>query len=126
MEPMEPGGRPALALRRRVFAILRDNEAVDILFEQLAPKFADRPGGYTRVVRMPEVRLGDAGAQAMIEFVGDDRDRVKSGRRTGPAPVVSEEPAAQAPATETQEPAPETSAETESAQETPEGEDKAE
>ena len=84
---------PAVALRRRAFSILRDNEAVDILFETIAPQFADRPGGYTRVVRLPEVRLGDAGAQAMIEFVGDERDRVKSGRRTGPAPVVSEESA---------------------------------
>ncbi len=115
---------PALALRRRAFSILRDNEAVDILFAELAPKFADRPGGYTRVVRLAEVRLGDAGAQAMIEFVGDERDRVKSARRTGPAPVFSEEPAAE----ETEEESPptteaEASAETESAQETPEGEE---
>lgn len=83
---------PALALRRRAFAILRDNEAVDILFETIAPRYVDRPGGYTRVVRLPNVRLGDSGVKALIEFVGDERDRVKSGRRTGPAPVVSDEP----------------------------------
>lgn len=89
---------PAIALRRRAFAILRDNEAVDILFETIAPRYVDRPGGYTRVVRLAEVRLGDSGKQALIEFVGDERDRVKSGRRSGPAPVVSDEPA-----TETEE-----------------------
>lgn len=82
---------PALALRRRAFSILRDNEAVDILFETIAPRYVDRPGGYTRVVRLAEVRLGDAGKQALIEFVGDERDRVKSGRRSGPAPMVSDE-----------------------------------
>ncbi len=82
---------PAVALRRRAFSILRDNEAVDILFETIAPKFVGRPGGYTRVVKLATVRLGDAGAQALIEFVGDDRDRVKSARRSGPAPMVAEE-----------------------------------
>ena len=62
------------------------------IFTFLAERFEDRSGGYTRIVRLPEVRLGDAGAQALIEFVGE-RDRVKSRRRT--APVVEEE----APAT---------------------------
>jgi large subunit ribosomal protein L17 len=75
---------PALAYRRRAFAILRDNEAVDILFNELATRFQDRPGGYTRVVRLPRPRLGDGGEQALIEFVGE-RDRV---RRRRAAPVV--------------------------------------
>ncbi len=77
---------PAVAYRRRAFAILRDNEAVDILFNELAEQFSDRPGGYTRVIRLATVRLGDSGAQALIEFVGGDRDRVKSARQ---APVVT-------------------------------------
>lgn len=84
---------PAVALRRRVFSVLRDKQAVSILFDTIAPQYANRPGGYTRVVKLPNVRLGDAGVQALIEFVGDQRDRVKSGRRTGPAPVVTNEPA---------------------------------
>ena len=84
---------PALALRRRVFSILRDNEAVAILFDTIAPQYVERPGGYTRVVQLAKVRLGDAGVQALIEFVGDERDREKSTRRSGPAPLVSEEPA---------------------------------
>jgi large subunit ribosomal protein L17 len=89
---------PALALRRRVYAILRDKEAVTILFETIAPQFESRPGGYTRVVKLAKVRLGDAGVQALIEFVGDERDRVKSGRRSGPAPVVSRVPETESPA----------------------------
>ena len=76
---------PALAYRRKAFSILRDNDAVDILFSDLAERFEDRPGGYTRVVRLAARRLGDAGEQAMIEFVGEN-DRVQSS--AAPAPVV--------------------------------------
>lgn len=76
---------PAVALRRRAFSMLRDQEAVSILFDELAGQFSDRNGGYTRIVRLPNVRLGDAGEQSLIEFVGV-RDRVKSKKRS--APVV--------------------------------------
>lgn len=79
---------PAVTARRRAFAALRDGEAVSILFDELAERFEDRPGGYTRVVRLPVFRLGDAGQQALIEFVGE-RDRPKAARRR--APVVAEE-----------------------------------
>lgn len=75
---------PAVACRRRAFALLRDPEAVDILFDELAERFRDRPGGYTRVVQLAQVRLGDGGKQALIEFVGE-RDREKRKRS---APVV--------------------------------------
>ncbi|HUG91745.1 MAG TPA: L17 family ribosomal protein [Planctomycetaceae bacterium] len=78
---------PAVAIRRRAFAALRDTEAVNVLFSDLAGRFADRPGGYTRVVRLAEVRLGDAGRTALVEFVGE-RDRTRTRRR---APVVSDE-----------------------------------
>lgn len=78
---------PAVALRRRAFSMLRDQNAVSILFDDLASQFADRSGGYTRIVRLPKVRLGDAGEQSLIEFVGV-RDRIKSKKRS--APVVEE------------------------------------
>lgn len=79
---------PAVTLRRRAFAALRDKDAVRILFGELAPRFRDRQGGYTRVVRLSTYRLGDAGPQAMLEFVGEN-DRVKTRRRV--APVVTNE-----------------------------------
>jgi large subunit ribosomal protein L17 len=75
---------PALALRRRAFAALRSKAAVDIVFGELAQRFEARKGGYTRIVRLAAVRLGDAGEQAIIEFVGKN-DRESSGRRKGPA-----------------------------------------
>jgi len=67
---------PAVNARRRVFAILRDKEAVEILFEDIAPRFVERPGGYTRIMRLATPRLGDAGQQAILELVGQ-HDRVK-------------------------------------------------
>jgi large subunit ribosomal protein L17 len=48
---------------------------VRALFSAVAPRFMDRPGGYTRVVRLAKPRLGDAGTRAILEFVGV-RDRV--------------------------------------------------
>ena len=67
---------PSVTLRRRAFAILRDREAVDILFSDLADRFVDRNGGYLRIVRLAAPRLGDAGQQALVEFVGQN-DRVR-------------------------------------------------
>ena len=81
---------PYVALRRRAFSKLRDEEAVDILFEELAERYADRPGGYTRVVRLAARRLGDGGEQALIEFVGETDRRTRAGRRRV-APVVRDD-----------------------------------
>lgn len=66
---------PVVAARRRVLRLLGDKEAVEILFDEIAPRFEDRKGGYTRVVRLAKPRLGDAGTRAILEFVGE-RDRV--------------------------------------------------
>lgn len=93
---------PAVDYRRRAFALLRDQEAVEILFDELADRFEDRQGGYTRIVRLATVRLGDGGEQALIEFVGE-RDRVKA--RTAPT-VVEEAPAAEEPAAAAEDEAP--------------------
>ena len=52
-----------------------DKQAVRMLFAEVAPRFIDRPGGYTRILRLAKPRLGDAGTRAILEFVGV-RDRV--------------------------------------------------
>jgi large subunit ribosomal protein L17 len=57
-----------LANRRRVLQTLPDREVVQRLFEHVAPRFADRPGGYTRIVRVGR-RRGDNAELAIIEFV---------------------------------------------------------
>lgn len=67
---------PVVNAKRRAFAALRDKQAVGILFNDLAKRFESRNGGYTRVLRLSSYRLGDAGRQAVIEFVGT-HDRVK-------------------------------------------------
>lgn len=67
---------PSIEARRRAFAKLRDIEAVEILFSDLVEKFADREGGYTRIVKLAKFRIGDATRHCFIEFVGAN-DRVK-------------------------------------------------
>ena len=54
--------------RRLVFSALRNKYAVATLFRDVAPKVGDRPGGYTRVIKMGN-RLGDNAAMALIELV---------------------------------------------------------
>lgn len=54
--------------RRVVFAFLKDREAVTTLFNEIAPKVATRPGGYTRVVKLGQ-RYGDGAHLALIELV---------------------------------------------------------
>ena len=74
---------PAVAIQRRLLVLLGDKQAVRVLLDDVAPRFADRKGGYTRVVRLATPRLGDAGTRAIIEFVGT-RDR-KVARSEKPA-----------------------------------------
>lgn len=68
---------PAVAARRRALQLIGNKEAVRILFDVVAPRFEDRNGGYTRILKLFERRLGDAGQKAILEFVGKN-DRVKA------------------------------------------------
>jgi len=72
---------PAVAARRRVLQLLGDKQATRIVFEKVAPRFVDRPGGYNRILKLATPRLGDAGPRAMIEFVGAE---VAAGRSQAP------------------------------------------
>ncbi len=54
--------------RRVCFSYLQNKEAVQELFEVIGPKVADRPGGYTRIIKIQK-RFGDAADMAMIELV---------------------------------------------------------
>jgi large subunit ribosomal protein L17 len=83
---------PSVAGRRRCLQLLGDKQAVRTLFSEVAGRFADRPGGYTRIVRLAKVRLGDAGEQAILELVGV-RDRVVQKSQT---PSFDDAPAAAA------------------------------
>ncbi|NMC22007.1 MAG: 50S ribosomal protein L17 [Thermogutta sp.] len=78
---------PVVAARRRVVRMIGSKEAVQVLFERIAPRFTDRPGGYTRIVRLAKPRVGDAGIRAILALVGNN-DRPKKKRR---APSVKPE-----------------------------------
>jgi large subunit ribosomal protein L17 len=77
-----------LHARRLAIARLRDPEAVQKLFAEIGPRFADRPGGYTRIIKRHERRLGDAGPTAFLELLkaGESRNRPQ---RSAPAPIVT-------------------------------------
>ncbi len=53
--------------------MLLDDTVVQKLFKDIAPKFADRNGGYTRVLKTSEWRIGDAGDIAIVQLVGIDK-----------------------------------------------------
>jgi large subunit ribosomal protein L17 len=55
--------------RRQVFSYLRNDAAVGKLFEVIAPRFKDRKGGYTRILKIADTRVGDGAETAVLEFV---------------------------------------------------------
>jgi large subunit ribosomal protein L17 len=100
--------RGTLQARRQAIAMVGDREIVEVedgiplpamkktervtvvtkLFDEIAPRFADRPGGYTRIIRMGETRIGDSGEKVMLQLLsgqaegeGEGQGRKRSKRR---------------------------------------------
>src|SRR6516225_9530213 len=75
------GKKGGLAMRRQAISEMRDVEMAKKLFDTLAPRYKDRQGGYTRIIKAG-FRYGDNAAMAVIEFV--DRDVDAKGQDSGP------------------------------------------
>jgi large subunit ribosomal protein L17 len=88
------GGTPAEVVhaRRLATARLSDEVAVRRLFDKIAPRFKERPGGYTRILKLGKMRKGDNAELAILEFVDyvfepkEKREGAKKGATPEPAP----------------------------------------
>lgn len=72
---------------RRAISFLQDKDAVKKLFDVLGPRFATRPGGYTRILRLPGYRVGDGGTKAILELV--DNTVLETKRKAREAEAVA-------------------------------------
>lgn len=124
-----------LASRRRAIARLQDRELIKVikggeseeiedktliqkLFEEIGPRYAERAGGYTRIVRLAQHRIGDGGDLVVLQLVDDDkqtgpsvggrfsRRRQKQDNRTAFAAKLRRGDKAEAPAADAEQPPP--------------------
>ncbi len=84
-----------LSARRRAIALLCDRDIIDYedgiavtkgtiigkLFSDIGPRYLDRPGGYTRIIRLSLRRLGDNGQLVLLQLIGSDESSHKEGKR---------------------------------------------
>jgi len=76
------GKRETLHARRQALAFVKDPAVVSKLFDTLAPRFSQRPGGYTRIIRLG-FRDGDGAQMAIIELIGSEfKPSKKEGKGT--------------------------------------------
>lgn len=90
------GKRDSLHARRQAAAFLQTKDATKKLFGEIAPRFSDRPGGYTRIVRVGW-RIGDGAELAILELLGSELKRkekkAKRKKEQEAAPVGEEKEA---------------------------------
>lgn len=98
IEPLITFGKKGdLSARRHVLRMLPNKECVGRIFTDVAPAFAERPGGYTRILRTGR-RVGDNASMAIIEFVDEVKRSEKPEKTEKPAKAKAEKPAEEAAA----------------------------
>ncbi len=110
---------------RRAMAEIGDREVVQVLFDEIGPYYQQRPGGYTRILRMVKPRLGDAAIRAYLGFVREDDEYPEGDRRakgTADSAAAAAEPAAVEESAAVEEVAAETASEETSEDQAPETE----
>lgn len=90
------GKKKDLARVRRAVGLLQDKDAVKKLFDELGPRYQNRQGGYTRIMRLADYRIGDGGSKAILELVDNkvlERQLGASAAEESTAPAAAEESA---------------------------------
>ena len=86
---------PIVNAQRKALQMLGNREAVDILFNDIAPALIEespeRVSGFTRILKIAKPRLGDNGTQAILEIVGESKNRDTTGSTAPQAPVVEDD-----------------------------------
>lgn len=93
------GKKGDLHATRQAAAYIRDKKVVTKLFTEIAPRYTERPGGYTRIIKLG-IRPGDTAPVSVIELVEAEMKPKKAAAKPAPAKAAKAAPVAAAPAVE--------------------------